>query len=159
MKPSSDGAHVTASRSSSISEAKRIAQFMDLPRASSIDDMGLVDRVRKGFPARTARVVVKRIDPEGQFVRETDLIPKSTLHRRKDRPLTKDESEKILSLSRVFLETLRIYHEDADRAARFLKQPHPMLTGRSPIDLATESTVGADLVLKLLLQADAGVAA
>jgi uncharacterized protein (DUF2384 family) len=34
-----------------------------------------------------------------------------------------------------------------------------MLGGRTPIDIAKESIVGADLVLTLLAKADAGVAA
>jgi uncharacterized protein (DUF2384 family) len=40
-----------------------------------------------------------------------------------------------------------------------MMQEHPLLGGRTPIDLAKESIAGADLVLKLLAKADAGVAA
>jgi putative toxin-antitoxin system antitoxin component (TIGR02293 family) len=140
------------------SEARRIAKFMGLADWAKVDDLGLVERVAKGFPVKTATVVIERIDPEGKFVRATDIIPKSTLHRRKH-ALTKDESEKIWALSKVFFEVLRIYHDDAGRAARFMIQEHPMLGGRTPIDLAKESIAGADLVLKLLAKADAGVAA
>ena len=35
---------------------------------------------------------------------------------------------------------------------------YPEIEGRSPMDVARESTAGADLVLKLLDQAEAGVA-
>jgi putative toxin-antitoxin system antitoxin component (TIGR02293 family) len=149
---------MAVSGNGSISETKRIAQFMGLPSWNKIDDIGLVECVRKGFPARTTSIVVKRIDPDGMFVRDSDIIPKSTLHRRKDQTLTKDESEKVLALSRVFLEVLRVYDGDVDRTARFLVQAHPILGSRSPIKLALESTAGADLVMKLLAQADAGVA-
>ncbi len=140
------------------SEARRIAKFMGLPDWAKVDDLGLVERVAKGFPVKTATIVIERIDPHGKFVRATDIIPKSTLHRRKQ-ALTKDESEKIWAISKVFYEVLKLYHDDAGRAARFMLQVHPMLGGRAPIDLAKESIAGADLVLKLLAKADAGVAA
>ena len=141
------------------SEARRIAQFMDLPSWKTIDDLGLVASVKLGFPARTAKIVVQRIDPDERFVRVGDIIPKTTLHRRKGQSLTKDESEKLLALSKVFSEVLRLYHSDMKSAANFLMQLHPMLGNRSPIDLAKESISGADLVMKLLAKADAGIAA
>jgi putative toxin-antitoxin system antitoxin component (TIGR02293 family) len=142
-----------------LSESMRIAQFLGLANWRKIDDIALVDSVRKGFPAATARRVAERIDPEGRFVKATDIIPKSTLSRRKDQNLSKDDSEKLLALSRVFSEALRIYKGDGDLVALFLSRPHPMLGGRSPIGLATETIAGADLVMKLLARADAGVAA
>lgn len=154
-----EGITTMKTENGSVSEAVRIAKFMGLPHWEGMDDMGLVERVRKGFPARTATVVVERIDPHGRFVRATDIIPKSSLHRRKDQPLTKDQSEKVWALSKVFSEILRVYHGDSDQAAHFLVRKHPMLAGRQPIELAIESIAGADLVLKLLAQADAGVAA
>ena len=142
------------------SEASRIAQFMGLPRWQRIDDLGLVASVHRGFPAKTATTVARRIDPEGRFLKATDIIPKSTLHRReKDKkPLSQDESEKVLALSRVFAEVLKIYHGDNGRSSVFLERPHAMLGGRSPIALAIQSIAGATLVLTLLARADAGVA-
>jgi putative toxin-antitoxin system antitoxin component (TIGR02293 family) len=134
---------------------------MGLPRWRDVGDLDLVARVQKGFPARTAATVVSRIDPEGRFLKATDIIPRSTLHRREkdNKPLTQGESEKILALSRVFAEVLRIYHPDSDAGVHFLTRAHPLLGNRPPVDLATESIAGADLVLKVLTQADAGVAA
>ncbi len=142
-----------------MSEASRIARFMGLSQWRKIDDLGLVECVHNGFPADTATTVAQRIDPEGTFVKATDIIPRSTFHRRKDGVLTKDESEKVLALSRVFSEALRIYHDDRKSVAFFMLKGHPMLGGRTPIDLATESIAGADLVLKLMARADAGIAA
>jgi putative toxin-antitoxin system antitoxin component (TIGR02293 family) len=149
---------MSAVKTAAVSEARSIAKFMGLADWARLDDLGLVERIAKGFPVKTATTVIERLDPEGKFVRATDIIPKSTLHRRKN-ALTKDESEKVWALSKVFYEVLRIYHGDAGRAARFMIQEHPMLGNRMPIDLAKESIAGADLVLKLLAKADAGVAA
>jgi putative toxin-antitoxin system antitoxin component (TIGR02293 family) len=141
------------------SEARQIARFMGFKNWSTIDDIALVDSVRRGFPTQTAQTVVATIDPDQRFVRVTDIIPKTTLHRRKNKQLTKDESEKVFAIAKLFAEVLRIYHGDTESAAMFLVRKHPMLEGRRPIDLATESIAGADLVMKLLAQADAGIAA
>jgi len=141
------------------SEASGIAAFLGLPKADEVDDLDLVDAVRKGFPTKTAATVARRIDPQERFLRATDIIPKSTYQRRiKSRTLTKDESEKLLALSKVLVRTLRLYANDVDLAAHFLLRNHPLLRGRKPLDLAKESTAGADLVLKLLIKAEAGVA-
>jgi len=151
--------HMATLDSGTVSEARRMARFLDLPKWKDADDLSMAGHVSRGLPARTVSIVVKKIDPEGRFFHETDLIPKSTWHRRRDQDLTKDESERVWALSKLFLEVLRIYHDDSDRASRFLVQPHPLLGNRSPIELAKESIVGADVVMNLLARADAGVAA
>ncbi len=149
----------TGLTSTATSEAGRIARLMGLPHWEQMDDIALVERVRQGFPAKTAAFVVEQIDPEGRFFKATDIIPRTTLHRRKARTLTKDESEKLWALAKVLTEAQRIYGGDAARLARFLALEHPMLANRTPIDMALESMAGADLVLRLLSRGDAGVAA
>jgi len=74
---------VAAAERRPVSEAGRIAKFMGLADWAKLDDLGLVERVAKGFPVKTATIVIERLDPKGKFVRATDIIPKSTLHRRK----------------------------------------------------------------------------
>ena len=142
------------------SEASRIAQFMGLARWAQMDDLTLVNRVETGLPVSAAETIVRRIDPTRAYLRVQDIIPKATYYRRKEqgKPLTKEQSEKIFALSRVFHETLRQYHGDTGTAALFLTRQHPLLGGRSPLDMAKESTAGADLVLRVLARAEAGVA-
>jgi len=143
------------------SEAGRIAQFMGLPEWAKINDIRLVERVESGLPISTARAIVQNIDPGGHHLHLYDLIPRATYYRRKDKKqaLTKDQSEMIFALSKVFSETIRQYHDDKESASLFLSLKHHLLGGRSPLDVARESTAGADLVLKLLAQAEAGIAA
>jgi putative toxin-antitoxin system antitoxin component (TIGR02293 family) len=142
------------------SEASHLAVFLGLPGGKRMSDLALVERVEKGFPVRTASIIAKRVDPSGRLLQAHHFIPKSTFHRRVKnmQPLTKEESEKILAVAKVFVQLLRQYHGDSKLAAHFLLREHPMLGGRTPIDVAKESTAGADLVLKLLAQAEAGVA-
>ena len=142
------------------SEAARIAHFMGLREWKTIDDLRLVKRVESGLPVSTARAIARRIDPTGAHLVVYDLIPKATYYRRMEqkKPLTKDQSERIFALTKVFAETLRQYHDDQELTSLFLSRKHPLLGGRSPLDVARDSTAGADLVLKLLDKAESGVA-
>lgn len=142
-------------------EASRIAQFMGLREWRTIDDLRLVKRVETGLPVSTAQAIAKRIDPSGNHLVVYDLIPKASYYRRKEqnKPLSKDQSERIFALTKVFAETLRQYHNDHESAFLFLSRKHPLLDGQSPLDVARYSTAGADLVLKILDKAEAGVAA
>lgn len=147
--------------SEALSEASSMARFMGLPKWGEFDDLRLVEKVSQGLPVSTVETILRRIDPEGSYLRIQDIVPKSTYYRRKEvrKPLTREQSERILALSQVFREALRQYHDDHRSAAMFLTRPHPMLHGRPPMDVARESIAGSQLVMKLLVQADAGVAA
>ena len=142
------------------SEASRIAQFMGLRQWQDMNDLELVRKVESGLPVSAVRRIVHRIDPNELSVSIYDVIPKATYYRIKDRkkPLSREQSERVFTLSKVFSETLRHYHDDQESASTFLMRSHPLLGGRSPLSVARESTAGADLVLKLLDRAEAGVA-
>jgi putative toxin-antitoxin system antitoxin component (TIGR02293 family) len=142
------------------SEASRIAQFMGLRKWQDMNDLKLVSKVESGLPVSAVRRIVHRIDPNELSVTVYDVIPKTTYYRIKDKkkPLSREQSEKVFALSKVFSETLRHYHDDQESASMFLMRDHPLLGGRSPLNVARESTAGADLVLKLLDQAEASVA-
>ncbi|MDH3792761.1 MAG: hypothetical protein OES41_13565, partial [Rhodospirillales bacterium] len=83
-----------------LSEASRIARFMGLRRWAEISDLGLVETVETGLPLSTAERIIRRIDPDGLYLHVHDIIPKATYYRRKEqgKPLTRDQSEKILAL-------------------------------------------------------------
>lgn len=140
-------------------EAEQIARILGLPRPRSFDDAKLVGCIRDGIPAQSAAAVALAIDPVGAHLKAYHLVSKSTLHRREtdDKPLSTDDSETLWQVARVYVEALRQYR-DAEAASAFLFRQHPLLGGQRPIDLARETTAGADLVLKLLAQAEAGIA-
>lgn len=146
--------HATAS------EPVRIAEFMGLAHAESFGDLEMVEALRQGVPARSAEVVAKHIDPTGAHVSVYDFVPKSTLHRcRQDnKRLSKAVSEQLWQIARVYVEARRHYGTDRD-ALEFLLRRHPLLDDQTPFALAKETIAGADLVLRLLARAEAGVAA
>jgi putative toxin-antitoxin system antitoxin component (TIGR02293 family) len=140
-------------------ESSAIAEVLGLPRPGSFDDLKLVDVIRHGVPASSAAHVARAMDPAGIRLKASDLVPKSTLHRLRDggKPLSTEASETLWQVARVYVEARRQYH-DADAALAFMFRHHPLLDGRRPFDMARETTAGSDLVLKLLAQAEAGVA-
>jgi putative toxin-antitoxin system antitoxin component (TIGR02293 family) len=143
------------------SDASGIAAILGLPHPARVDDLALVAHVEKGLPSSAVEALIESIDPAGDHVEIMDLVPKATYFRRKSKgqPLTREQSERIVGLARVIVDVLRLYGHDSARAMAFLSAPHPLLKGRAPLDMAKESTFGADVVLKLLGRADAGVAA
>jgi putative toxin-antitoxin system antitoxin component (TIGR02293 family) len=140
------------------SEAHELARFLGLRDWRKTSEIDLVSKVKSGLPAQAVEDVFSKVrlrKPEHIHA----FIPKATYARKvKAKRLSRSESERLLSITKVFNEVLRLYHGDGDAAGDFLTRGHPMLGNRPPVELAVESTAGADLVLKLLARADAGVA-
>lgn len=141
-----------------LTEAHELARFLGLRDWRNTSELDLVGKVKSGLPVRAVNDVfakVKLRKPEHIHA----FIPKATLARKlKTKRLSKSESERLLGITRVFNEVLRLYGGESEAAEHFLTRRHPMLGNRPPVDLAVESTAGADLVLKLLMRADAGIA-
>ena len=140
-------------------EAVQIAEFIGLPHPKTFSPLKLADTIKIGMPVAAVRNVVRRVDPLGAVVSVYDFVPKATLNRRaKDRKkLSRDVSEKLWQVARVYVEAHRQYGDDTEARA-FLSRPHPLLDNRTPLEVAKETVAGTDLVLKLLSQAEAGVA-
>lgn len=136
-----------------------IAKMMGLPRASQMDNLGLSDRIAKGLDVRAVEGLAKKIAPEDPGFKYR-LVSRATLDRAKAKkqPLSKDHSERLYELAKVWGEVLQTYGGDVDKSRRFLDRPHQLLKGKRPLDLAVSSTAGADVVIDLLRHARAGVA-
>lgn len=141
-----------------ISEASELARFLGLRDWRKTSEIDLVSKVKTGLPAQSVEGVFAKVQLRAPHHIHA-FIPKATYARKlKANRLSRSESERLLSITKVFNEVLRLYGGDSDAAEHFLTRRHPMLGKRAPVDLAVESTAGADLVLKLLARADAGVA-
>ena len=51
----------------------------------------------------------------------------------------------------------RVYRGDSDAILTFLNRPHPLLDGKTPLDVARSGSAGAEAVLNLIRRAEAGV--
>jgi putative toxin-antitoxin system antitoxin component (TIGR02293 family) len=140
-------------------ESERIAKVIGLTAVKPISSLVLAQRVTEGLPVKSVRALARYIDPAGLLVVDSDIVPRTTLHnaRKSKKNLSKDHSEVVFLLGKVAAECSRIFR-DQEKAANFLMRPHPMLGGESPYMLAKGSVAGADVVMNLLANADAGTA-
>lgn len=136
-------------------EAQRIASFLGIGHLAG-NNLALADCIARGLPPAAAVTVHERVGSKTFFT----VVPEATYRRvrAQDKPLSRETSEKLYGFGRVYDVVMRIYHNDAEQAMRFLTSPHPLLGGQTALNLGTSSAAGADAVLNLLAQAEAGFA-
>jgi putative toxin-antitoxin system antitoxin component (TIGR02293 family) len=125
---------------------KKIATDLDLARA-----------IEQGFPISTIDRVTKLIapkDPSFAF----KLIPRPTLarYKREHRHLTLEQSDRVARLARVWVAANTVW-KSAEATRRFLFEPHQLLEGRRPIDMA-QTGIGARMVEDILGRLEYGSA-
>jgi len=143
----------------SASEPVRLARLFGLRENAGMSDLALADQVADGLPVKAAyalEAILSLVAHNALF----GVVSESTLRRAKKAKtkLTREPSERIYELGRVIDQAARTFRGDAEAVACFLNRPNAVLEGRAPFDVAKASSAGADLVVKLLRKADAGVA-
>ena len=143
-----------------LSDAAQIARLMGLPSWRKMSSLSLVSQIERGLPLQAVNRVAQVMAPNDPHAKFT-LLSRSTwsrLQKRARQHLTREMSERVLGVARVLFEARRLWGEDRPAMVRFLNRPHLLLGGRTPLDVARESTTGADLVVRIIGQARAGVA-
>ena len=120
-------------------------------RAENFDEFDLADEVSKGLPVDAINRVCAKLAPDDTTFRYR-IVPKATLARRQRAPrrlLSRDESDRIARVARIWELAMDVWKSE-DAARRFLAEPHMLLRGRVPRDLAVESEFGARELEELL---------
>ena len=140
------------------SEAERVARLLDLDGPDAASDVQLALRVSKGLRPRSASALAKLLGAKRVI---GPVIPEATLRRarRSGKALSREHSERLYEVGRVVDAVGRVYHGDRTAIESFLNRAHPLLEGRTPLDLARSSSAGAEAVLNLIRRAEAGIAA
>lgn len=141
------------------SEPMRLAKLFGLRDEAGRSDLAFADRVAQGLPVKAAYALEPILRMVGRDALYR-IVSESTLRRAKNAKttLTREPSERIYELARVIDQAAKTFRGDEAAVARFLNRPNPVLDGRTPFDVARASSAGADLVVKVLRKADAGVA-
>ena len=119
-------------------------------RLRSADDLRRA--VQAGLPVAALDHVVARVAPgggRGAAAFKYRIVPRATLHRRKQR-LSPAESERLERLARITALAEQVW-EDAALAREFLTSVQPQLGDERPVDLA-RSDLGAREVEALLMK-------
>jgi putative toxin-antitoxin system antitoxin component (TIGR02293 family) len=115
-----------------------------------------LSRIESGVPTTTLSTFA-----ESSGIPLKDLydvvIPARTLkHRRARRePLSRDESDKLARVVRIFDHAVRVFAE-TDRARAWLEKPKRRFNNRTPLEMLSTET-GGRLVEEFLIQIDEGM--
>ena len=121
------------------------------------DTPELLRSIRKGFPYRTLERFQRNTSLALERITELVDIPRRTLTRRKSEGrFMPDESDRLLSASRLFGRALALFEGDRDAAAEWLTSPQRALGGGVPIELA-RTDLGAREVETVLGRLEQGV--
>ena len=141
-----------------LSDAAEIARLMGLASWRKMTSLSLVDQIERGLPLQTVERVAQVMAPDDPRAKFT-LLSRSTWSRLQKRPrqhLSREVSERVHGIARTLLEARRLWAGDESAMVRFLNRPHLLLGGRTPLDVARESTTGAELVVRIIGKARAG---
>ena len=139
-------------------EPARVAALLGMPDAERVDDVTLARRVGAGLGTAAAEAMRALVAPLGRGAIHT-IVSEPTLRRaRSGRTLSREPSERLYQMGRVLDRAARAFGGDEEMVRRFLSRPHPLLEGRTPFEMARSSAAGADAVIRLLEEAEAGVA-
>ena len=147
----------TKSRTMVLVTPEKIASVMALvPPPHSFAELD--DRVAHGLPKDALKASVERVCLGGEERKKLlyRIIPEATYKRRRS-SLTADESERAERLARILATTEFVWNSEDD-ARVFLNTPHPMLQGRTPLDVSM-TELGARRVDALVWQLLYGIAA
>jgi len=121
------------------------------------DTPELLRAVARGFPYRTLERFQRNTSLPLDRITELVDIPRRTLTRRKSEGrFLPDESDRLLSASRLFGRALALFEGDRDAAAEWLTTPQPALGGGVPLLLA-RTELGAREVETVLGRLEHGV--
>lgn len=143
-------------------QARAIADLLGLKlkKSQTFTALDLAREVQSGLPVAAIDRLCRRVapaDPAWRF----RIVPKATLARRQRLAhgrLSAEESDRLARVARVWSQAIDVWGSD-EAAQRFLAEPHPLLGGRVPGDLVTETEIGARAVEDLLGRLQFGSAA
>lgn len=143
-------------------EPTEVAEILGVrrPKNKQVTSLDLAELVVRGLPVEAVERLCGLIAP-GDLNLRYKLVPKATLARRQrtaQRRLSPEESGRLARLARIWALATDVWGSETG-AQRFLGEPHPLLGGRVPRELATETEIGARAVEDLLGRLKYGSAA
>jgi putative toxin-antitoxin system antitoxin component (TIGR02293 family) len=142
-------------------QARSIAALLGLrPKSQVFTSLDLAQEVGKGLSVHAIDRLCGVIAPTEPGLRY-QIVSKATLARRHKtvgQRLSREESDRLARLARLWAFAADVWGS-AVAARRFLSEPHPLLGGRIPRQVATETEIGARAVEELLGRLKYGSAA
>jgi putative toxin-antitoxin system antitoxin component (TIGR02293 family) len=139
-------------------DAAKIAEIMGGRRVLEHDvgtQSELQEVVEEGLPVTALNKTVEYVTGSTRAAMQLRerLIPRATLSRRTR--LKPTESERVERIARVMALAEHVW-ESRDEAREFLREPHPALDERTPLEVA-QTELGARRVERLLMKLEYGL--
>ncbi len=116
----------------------------------------MVAKLRSGLPVQALENIRQALDLSLEELADALAISARTLSRRKNSGvLAPQESDRVYRIARIFGHAVEVF-ESRQKAARWLKQPHPSLDGMAPLEMF-DTDLGAKLVDEILTRIEFGV--
>jgi putative toxin-antitoxin system antitoxin component (TIGR02293 family) len=117
----------------------------------------LMPLIRRGLPSTSLERLARHLDLSAVATIESLGLAKRTIARRlhEHKPLSTEESERVVRLARVFAEAKHVLGDEA-KARRWLHKPNRTLGGETPLHLL-DTDIGASAVFEELGRIEHGV--
>jgi putative toxin-antitoxin system antitoxin component (TIGR02293 family) len=141
-------------------EPHRVVGALGLQRKGNYSLLDFHDDIARGFPVSAVEWLRKAIAPDMRASFDGLIVSEATLkrYRKARKPLNPAQSERLARLAEVWTAAMDVYR-DEDSARMFLRRPHQLLHGRTPLNIAAESSAGARSVEQVLGRLKHGTAA
>lgn len=129
--------------------------FQDLLGVRAFSDQELVHAIENQLPLETLNRL-KRHGLSSDEIYSLIINPRTLKHRRsKKQPLSREESERAVRISRILATALAALGEE-EAALNWLRTPKRRFEGRTPMELLSTET-GGRMVEEMLIQIDEGM--
>lgn len=124
---------------------------------AAADNLKLAEKVEAGFSFDALVRLEKTTGLPLEKLRVAVRIkPRTLTRRRKEKKLSPDESDRLVSVSRLLAQTFELFEGDAEAGRRWFESGNRALDGQSPLEVAATET-GAREVENLIGRLEHGV--
>lgn len=121
------------------------------------DNLKLAKKVEAGFSFNALERLGKSTGLSLESLRvAVRITPRTLTRRRKERKLSPEESDRLVSISRLLAQTFELFEGNKESGIRWITSPNRALNGQSPLEAAATET-GAREVENLIGRLEHGV--
>ncbi len=122
-----------------------------------VDNLKLAKKVEAGFSFDALERLGKTTGLSLERLRvAVRITPRTLTRRRKEKKLSPEESDRLVSVSRLLAQTFELFEGNTEAGMRWFQSPNRALNGQSPIEVAATET-GAREVENLIGRLEHGV--
>ena len=121
------------------------------------DNLNLAKKVEAGFSFEVLERLGKTTGLPLERLRvAVRIAPRTLTRRKKEKKLSPEESDRLVSVSRLLAQTFELFEGNTEAAMRWFQNPNRALNGQSPLQVASTET-GAREVENLIGRLEYGV--